>query len=65
MEFGMASPKNKNVMVYRLISRGTMEEKIDEMIQRKKKLAEMTVATGEKWIGELSDAELRDLVSLS
>lgn len=56
--------QNKNVMVYRLISRGTMEEKIDEMIKRKKRLADMAVATGEKWIGELSDGELRELVQL-
>ena len=56
--------QDSNVMVYRLISRGTMEEKIDEMIKRKKALADMTVATGEKWIGDLSDSELKELVEL-
>jgi hypothetical protein len=34
------------------------------MIQSKKDLAELTVAGGEQWITELSDAELRELVSL-
>ena len=54
----------KNVLVHRLISKGTLEEKIDLMIQSKKRLASMTVATGEKWIGELTDSELFDLVNL-
>jgi hypothetical protein len=34
------------------------------MIQSKKELADLTVASGEQWISELSDAELRDLVRL-
>ena len=37
------------------------EERIDEMIQKKKHLAEMTVATGENWIGKLSNKELREI----
>ncbi|MBI5219886.1 MAG: DEAD/DEAH box helicase family protein [Bacteroidia bacterium] len=57
--------QNKNVMVYRLINKGTLEERIDEMINSKKKLAEMTVATGENWLGDLSNQELKNLVSLS
>jgi hypothetical protein len=31
------------------------------MIQQKKHLADMTVATGESWIGKLSNKELRDI----
>jgi len=53
--------QKKNVMVHRLITKNTFEEKIDEMIRRKKHLAEMTVATGESWIGKLSNSELRDI----
>jgi len=53
--------QNKNVMVHRMICKDTFEERIDEMIQNKKHLAEMTVATGEKWIGKLSNKELRDI----
>ena len=53
--------QNKNVMVHRFITRDTFEEKIDAMIQRKKHLAEMTVSTGESWIGKLSNKELRDI----
>ena len=53
--------QKKNVMVHRMICKNTFEERIDEMIQKKKHLAEMTVATGENWIGKLSNKELRDI----
>ncbi|OQP59281.1 DEAD/DEAH box helicase [Niastella populi] len=56
--------QGKNVMVHRMITKGTLEEKIDEMLRGKKSLANLTVSNGEKWIGELSDIELRRLVSL-
>ena len=53
--------QKKNVMVHRMICKNTFEERINEMIQRKKHLAEMTVATGENWIGKLSNKELREI----
>ena len=53
--------QTKNVMVHRMICKNTFEERIDAMIQQKKRLAEMTVATGENWIGKLSNKELREL----
>ena len=53
--------QKKNVMVHRMITKNSFEEKIDEMIQRKKQLADMTVATGENWIGKLSNRELREI----
>ena len=56
--------QHKNVLVQRLITKGTLEEKIDALISSKRKLASMTVATGEKWIGELSNNELMELVKL-
>lgn len=56
--------QQKNVMVHRMITKGTLEEKIDDMLRSKKQLANMTVANGEKWIGELSDQDLRQLVTL-
>ena len=56
--------QKKNVQVYRFITKGTLEEKIDAMIQSKRKLADMTVATGDKWIGDLSSNELDELVQL-
>lgn len=48
-------------MVHRLITKNTFEEKINDLIQVKKALAEITVATGEGWIGNLSNKELRAL----
>ncbi|MDZ4709035.1 MAG: DEAD/DEAH box helicase [Saprospiraceae bacterium] len=56
--------QTKNVMVHRMITKGTLEEKIDDMLKSKKHLANITVMNGEKWIGELSDREIRELVSL-
>lgn len=56
--------QQRNVIVHRLITEHTFEEKIDAMIQAKKELAELTVASGEQWISNLSNDELRDLVRL-
>ncbi|MBX9782868.1 MAG: DEAD/DEAH box helicase [Chitinophagaceae bacterium] len=56
--------QQKNVMVHRMITKGTLEEKIDEMLRSKKQLANLAVANGEKWIGELSDKEIKALVTL-
>lgn len=56
--------QEKDVTSYRLITEGTFEERINEILNRKKKLADMAVRTGEKWITELSDEELHDLIKL-
>ena len=56
--------QQNNVMVHRFITQGTFEEKINSLLQQKKELANLTVSTGEKWIGEFSDSELRELVTL-
>ncbi len=56
--------QKNNVMVHRFITSNTFEEKINDMINKKKALAEMTVATGENWIGNLSNSELHDIFSL-
>ncbi len=56
--------QKQNVMVHRMITKGTLEEKIDEMIRSKRRLANLAVSNGEKWIGELSDKELMNLVAL-
>lgn len=57
--------QNKNVMVHRLITLGTFEEKIDEMLKSKKDLADMAVYEGEKIITELSDEEIYEIFTLS
>ncbi len=53
-----------NVQVHRLITRATFEERINDMIQSKRNLADMTVGSGEEWIGNLSNNELKDVFSL-
>ena len=53
--------QKKNVQIHRFITKNTFEERIDEMIQKKKHLAEMTVSTGENWIGKFSNKELREI----
>ena len=56
--------QKKNVIVSRLINKGTIEEKIDKMIQEKRALADLTIATGETWLGNLSNDEIKNLVKL-
>ncbi|RJX42920.1 ATP-dependent helicase [Halonotius aquaticus] len=57
--------QNNNVQVYKLICRGTIEESIDQIIESKRDLAEQVLADSDEWVTELSDEELRELVSLS
>ncbi len=56
--------QHRNVQVHRFITQGTFEEKINAMLQSKKELANLAVSAGEKWVGDLSNAELRELVLL-
>jgi non-specific serine/threonine protein kinase len=57
--------QTKNVMVHKFVTKGTIEEKIDAMLQEKKKLAgEILSSNGEQWITELSNEELMNLFSL-
>ncbi len=56
--------QQRNVQVHKLVTTGTIEERIDEMITAKRTLAESIVGTGEEWLTELSTDELRDLVTL-
>ncbi|OGC51128.1 hypothetical protein A2982_02990 [candidate division WWE3 bacterium RIFCSPLOWO2_01_FULL_39_13] len=55
--------QTKNVNVHRFITADTFEEKINQMINNKRELADLTVGSGEKWIGELSNSELKKLFS--
>jgi SNF2 family DNA or RNA helicase len=53
-----------NVMVYRFITTGTFEEKINDMIKAKKELAEVTVGTRENFITEMSSSDLKEMLKL-
>ncbi len=56
--------QTRNVLVHKFICGGTLEEKIDEMIEAKKELAEKVIGAGEGWLTELSNQELREIFAL-
>jgi SNF2 family DNA or RNA helicase len=56
--------QTRNVQVHKYVCAGTLEEKIDEMIERKKGVAEQVVGTGEGWLTELSNRELKEIFAL-
>lgn len=57
--------QTKNVMVHKLVCDGTIEEKIDEMLTAKQELSDQVLSSGgEKWITQLSDAELLNVLRL-
>ena len=57
--------QTSNVQVHKFMCAGTLEERIDLMIEAKQATAERVVGTGEGWLTELSNEELRDVLSLS
>ena len=57
--------QRRDVQVRKFVCVGTLEERIDSMIEEKKALAERIVGTGESWLTELSTADLRDVLALS
>jgi SNF2 family DNA or RNA helicase len=56
--------QTRNVQVHKFLCVGTLEEKIDQMIERKQEVAAQVVGTDEAWLTELSNDELRDLFAL-
>ncbi len=57
--------QRRMVQVRPLICVGTLEEKIDQMIERKRDLADRVIGTGEGWLTELSSEQLREVLVLS
>ena len=56
--------QDRPVQVHRLITEGTLEDRIASLLDSKRELADAVVGSGEGWIAELSDDELAGLVSL-
>ncbi|MGC1219380.1 MAG: DEAD/DEAH box helicase, partial [Phormidesmis sp.] len=56
--------QQKNVQVHKFVCTGTLEERINEMINSKKALAEQVVGAGEQWLTELDTDQLRNLLLL-
>jgi SNF2 family DNA or RNA helicase len=57
--------QTRSVQVHRLVCAGTVEDRVDQLLEKKRGLASKIVASGEQWITELDDTELRELFALS
>ncbi|MFJ5303157.1 DEAD/DEAH box helicase [Streptomyces sp. NPDC088350] len=57
--------QTKTVLVHKLVTADTFEERIDALLQSKRSLADAVVGTGETWLTELDDEALRALVRLA
>jgi len=53
-----------NVEVHKFITAGTLEERIDEMIERKTAVSGTVLGKGEQWLTELSNSDLKKLIML-
>jgi len=56
--------QKRNVLVHKFVCLGTLEERIDEMIEDKRALADSVVGGAGDWLTEMSTANLRELVRL-
>jgi SNF2 family DNA or RNA helicase len=57
--------QTRDVTVHRLVTRGSLEEQINELLKEKRHLADQVVGKGETWLSELDDLDLHELVHLS
>ncbi|KYF71219.1 DEAD/DEAH box helicase, partial [Sorangium cellulosum] len=57
--------QRRTVQVHKLVCAGTVEEKVDRMLEQKRDLAAQVVGQGEAWITELDNVALRELFALS
>jgi superfamily II DNA or RNA helicase len=56
--------QQRNVQVHKFVCGGTLEEKIDDMIEAKRGLSGRVLGAGEEWLTELNTNQLRELVAL-
>jgi superfamily II DNA or RNA helicase len=56
--------QTRRVMVYKLVTAGTLEEKIDRLLTEKRALSDQVIGTGEAWLSSLSTEDLRALIAL-
>jgi superfamily II DNA or RNA helicase len=57
--------QTRTVTVHTLVTAGTIEDRIADLLDRKRALADTVVEAGETWLTELDDDQLRELVELS
>ncbi|HLO02343.1 MAG TPA: DEAD/DEAH box helicase [Symbiobacteriaceae bacterium] len=56
--------QERTVMVHKLVTAGTLEERIDALLAEKRQLAAEVIGAGEDWLGHLSTEQLRELIRL-
>jgi SNF2 family DNA or RNA helicase len=56
--------QTRNVMVHRFLTKGTFEERIDDMISSKRDLANLAVVSGESFVTDMTTRQLEELVAL-
>jgi len=56
--------QRKNVFVHKFVALGTVEERIDQMIEDKRRLSGMIVGAGESWLTELDNNSFKELIAL-
>ncbi len=56
--------QTRTVQVHKFIVHGTLEERIDQMIESKTELAENIIGAGENWLADLNTDQLRDILTL-
>ncbi len=56
--------QRRTVNVHKLVCQGTVEERIGEVIDEKRAIADAVIGSGEAWLSELSTDELANLVVL-
>jgi len=56
--------QRKNVFVHKFVAMGTMEERIDAMIEDKKRLSSLVVGADESWLTELDNDTFKELITL-
>ena len=56
--------QTRTVHVHKFVCLGTLEERIDEMIEQKMKLAHNIIGAGDSWLTEMSTGQLEDVLSL-
>ncbi|MCK5877832.1 MAG: SWF/SNF helicase family protein, partial [Candidatus Marithrix sp.] len=57
--------QKKNVFVHKFVSLGTLEERIDQMIEDKKKIASSIVGNDESWLAKLDNDSFKELIALN
>jgi len=56
--------QTRDVTVHRMVCQGTLEEQIHQMLEEKRQLADAVIEAGERWLSELDDDDLTELITL-